>query len=139
MCVCVCSVSHSVLSKSFVTPWTVALQAPLSMGFPREEFWSGLPFSPPRDLPYILWHILIYYYSAAAAAKSLQLCSTLCDPRDGSPPGSPVPGIPQARTLEWAAISLSTSPFTLWQIEREKVELVTDFLFLGSKIPVDGD
>ena len=42
----------------------------------------------------------------AAAAKSLQLCPTLCDPRDGSPPGSPIPGILQARTLEWGAISL---------------------------------
>ena len=40
----------------------------------------------------------------AAAAKSLQLCPTLCDPIDGSPPGSPVPGILQARTLEWVAM-----------------------------------
>ena len=40
--------------------------------------------------------------AAAAAAKSLQSCPTLCDPIDGSPPGSPVPGILQARTLEWA-------------------------------------
>ena len=46
---------------------------------------------------------------AAAAAKSLQLCPTLCDPRDGSPPGSPVPGILQARTLEWVAISFSNA------------------------------
>ena len=46
---------------------------------------------------------------AAAAAKSLQLCLTLCDPRDGSPPGSPVPGILQARTPEWAAISFSNA------------------------------
>ena len=44
---------------------------------------------------------------AAAAAKSLQSCPTLCDPIDGSPPGSPVPGILQARTLEWVAISFS--------------------------------
>ena len=44
---------------------------------------------------------------AAAAAKLLQLCPTLCDPTDGSPPGSPVPGILQARTLEWVAISFS--------------------------------
>ena len=43
--------------------------------------------------------------SAAAAAKSLQSCSTLCDPIDGSSPGCPVPGILQARTLEWVAIS----------------------------------
>ena len=43
------------------------------------------------------------------AAKSLQLCPTLCDPIDGSPPGSPVPGILQARTLKWAAISFSNA------------------------------
>ena len=46
---------------------------------------------------------------AAAAAKSLQSCPTLCDPRDGSPPGSPVPGILQARTLEWVAVSFSNA------------------------------
>ena len=45
----------------------------------------------------------------SAAAKSLQLCPTLCDPIDGSPPGSPVPGILQARTLEWVAISFSNA------------------------------
>ena len=45
--------------------------------------------------------------AAAAAAKSLQLCPTLCDPIDGSPPGSPVPGILQARILEWGAIVFS--------------------------------
>ena len=48
------------------------------------------------------------YASAAAAAKSLQSCPTLCHPIDGSPPGSPVPGILQARTLEWVAMSFST-------------------------------
>ena len=47
--------------------------------------------------------------AAAVAAKSLQSCLTLCDPIDGSPPGSPVPGILQARTLEWAAISFSSA------------------------------
>ena len=45
----------------------------------------------------------------AAAAKSLQSCPTLCDPVDGSPSGSPVPGILQARTLEWVAISFSSA------------------------------
>ena len=45
----------------------------------------------------------------AAAAKLLQLCPTLCDPIDGSPPGSPAPGILQARTLEWVAISFSNA------------------------------
>ena len=49
--------------------------------------------------------------AAAAAAKSLQSCPTLCDPIDGSPPGSPVPGILQARTPEWAAISF----FNVWK------------------------
>ena len=47
--------------------------------------------------------------AAAAAAKSLQSCPTLCDPTVGSPPGSPVPGILQARTLEWVAISFSNA------------------------------
>ena len=47
--------------------------------------------------------------AATDAAKSLQLCPTLCDPIDSSPPGSPIPGIPQARTLEWAAISFSNT------------------------------
>ena len=46
---------------------------------------------------------------AAAAAKSLQSCPTLCDPIDGSPPGSPIPGILQARTLEWVATSFSNA------------------------------
>ena len=47
--------------------------------------------------------------AAAAAAKLLQSCSTLCDPIEGGPPGSPVPGILQAGTLEWAAISFSNA------------------------------
>ena len=47
------------------------------------------------------------FLSAAAAAKSPQSCLTLCDPIDGSPPGSPVPGILQARVLEWVAIAFS--------------------------------
>ena len=49
------------------------------------------------------------WLAAAAAAKSLQSCPTLCDPIDGRPPGSPVPGILQARTLEWVAISFSSA------------------------------
>ena len=50
-----------------------------------------------------------FRYAAAAAAKSCQPCLTLCDPIDGSPPGSPIPGILQARTLEWVAISFSNA------------------------------
>ena len=137
------------MPDSFVTPWTVAHQAPLSMGFSRQEYWSGVPFpspgalpeeigpespalqadslplrhqgSPPGDIgPSInilrrglsktqsCYHFLSAV--AAAAAKSLQSCPTLCNPIDGSPPGSPAPGILQARTLEWVAISIYPSP-----------------------------
>ena len=110
------------------TPWTVACQAPLSMDspgqntgvgchsllqgiFPIQGSNPGLPHC--RQILYHLSHqgsprILGWVY-AAAAAKLLQLCLTLCDPIDSSPAGSPVPGILQARTLEWAAISFSSA------------------------------
>ena len=105
----------------FATPWTVAFQAPLSMEFSRQEYWSGLPFPTPKDLPdpgikptspgspvlQVTSLPLGKIAAAAAAAKSRQSCPTLCDPIDGSPLGSPVPGILQARTLEWVAISFS--------------------------------
>ena len=52
---------------------------------------------------------MLYPSATAAAAKSLQLCPILFDPIDGSPPGSPIPGILQARTLEWVAISFSNA------------------------------
>ena len=67
------------------------------MGFPKQEYWSGFPF---------LFH---FVQAATATGKSLQSCPTLCDPIDGSPPGSSVPGILQARTLEWVAISFSNA------------------------------
>ena len=59
--------------------------------------------------PVIKQMIVFINKYAAAAAKLLQSCPTLCDPIDGSPPGSPVPGILQARTLEWVAISFSNA------------------------------
>ena len=111
----------------FVTPWAVALRAPLSMGFSRQEYWSGLSCRPPRDLP----NPGIKPRSPTLQADSLPpepsgkpslapykrslllllllLCPTLCDPIDGSPPGPAVPGILQARTLEWVAISSSNA------------------------------
>ena len=69
-----------------------------------------------------LWQFtfFILFYpldTAAVAAKSLQSCPTLCDPIDGSPPGSPVPGILQARTLEWVAISFSNA--RKWKVKSE--------------------
>ena len=57
-----------------------------------------------------------------AAAKSLQLCPTLCDPIDGSPPGSAVPGILQARTLEWVAISFSNA--SKWKVKVKSLGLL---------------
>ena len=60
-------------------------------------------------------------YSAAAAAKSLQSCPTLCNHIDGSPPGSAVPGILQARTLEWVAISFSNAWSEKWKWSRSVV------------------
>ena len=65
------------------------------------------PFSSPFSGPLI--ETVVGFSAAAAAAKSFQSCPTLCDPLDGSPPGSPVPGILQARTLEWVAISFSNA------------------------------
>ena len=69
---------------------------------------SGLSFRSLIHFEFILVHG-IRKFSAAATAKSLQLCPTLCDPIDGSPPGSTVPGILQARSLEWVAISFSNA------------------------------
>ena len=66
--------------------------------------------------------------AAAAAAESLQLCLTLCDPIDGSPPGSPIPGILQARTLEWVAISFSSA--WKWTVKVKSLSRV--WLFVGS-------
>ena len=63
--------------------------------------------------------------TAAAAAKSLQSCPTLCDPRDGSPPGSPVPGILQARTLEWVAISFSNA--WKWKVKAKSLSRIQLF------------
>ena len=67
--------------------------------------WSLLTGNTTWGTPHNTWLTFI----AAAAAKSLQLCLTLCEPIDGSPPGSSVPGILQARTLEWVAISFSNA------------------------------
>ena len=95
------------------------------MGFSRQEYWNGLPSPPPGDLPNLgikptslmsnlHWQVdslllappgkaRSYHAAAAAAAKSLQSCPTLCDPMDCNPPGSSVHGILHARILEWVA------------------------------------
>jgi len=66
------------------------------------------PKPAPPAFRYFL-QVSIYKYMYTATAESLQSCPTLCDPIDGSPPGSPIPGILQARTLEWVAISFSNA------------------------------
>ena len=74
--------------------------------------------------------------AAAAAAKSLQSCPTLCDPRDGSPQGTPIPGILQARTLEWVAISFSKTTLTCPQRILRTLEDWQCYVFLEMKVKV---
>ena len=92
----------------FVTPWTVAHQVPLSMGFSRQKYWSGLPSPPPGYFPdpgveskspasptsvggFFTTVPPGKPHNASATAKSLQSCLTLCDPIDSSPPSFPLP------------------------------------------------
>ena len=82
-------------------------------GFPLPAIFSALPCllhqNFPQEKSLLSSSFLSTDSPAAAAAKSLQSCLTLCDPVDGSPPGSSIPGILQARTLEWVAISFSNA------------------------------
>ena len=69
----------------------------------------GGPQPCEHRVVFLVWPPGLLQSAAAAAAKSLQSCPTLCNPIDSSPPGSPIPGILQARTLEWVAISFSNA------------------------------
>ena len=80
------------------TPSMAAHQAPLSLGLSRQEHWSGLPFPSPVH---------------ESESEVAQVCPTLCNPMDCSPPGSSVHGIFQARVLEWGAIAFSGR--RIWQ------------------------
>ena len=91
---------------------------PLFLGESEKDLFAGRGWISSRDDKKSItqgcceWFMKIVYYPrishpAAAATKLLQSCPTLCDPIDGSPPGSAIPGILQARTLEWVAISFS--------------------------------
>ena len=97
--------------RLLATPWTAVHQAPPSMGFSRQEYWSGVGKGLSKAYKY-----------QVAAAKSLQSCPTLCDPIEGSPPGSPVPGILQARTPEWVAISFSNA--LKWKVKMKSLSRV---------------
>ena len=92
------------------------------MEFSRQEYWSGLPFPSPGHLPDpgIKPGSPALQADSLLPAKLLQSCPTLGDPIDGSPPGSPVPGILQARTLEWVATSFSNA----WK-QKVKVKLLS--------------
>ena len=132
--------SCSVVSNS-ANPWTEACQA--SLCTTNSSSWLKLMFIelvvqsnnlilcfpflfPPSILPSIkvfsnesVLHIKVHHAKWwAAATKSLQSCPTLCDPIDGSPPGSPIPGILQAGILEWVAISFSTHESKKWKGSR---------------------
>ena len=78
-------------------------------------------------LIFIVLRVCITSLAAAAAAKSLQSCPTLCNSIEGSPPGSPIPGILQARTLEWVAISFSSA--WKWKV---KVKLLSHVWLLAT-------
>ena len=132
--------------RLFVTPWTAAYQAPLSMGFSRQEYWSGLPLPSPKmfrlvhNIPccYVTsvmsdsvrphrwqptrlpcpWdspgqntgvgcYFLLQCMKVKSESEVTQSCLTCSDPMDCSPPGSSVPGIFQARILEWGTIAFS--------------------------------
>ena len=95
--------SLGVQSRPRLSDWTTA-------PYSSQDCWLPAPQTPPQS---------------AAAAKSLQLCPTLCDPIDGSPPGSPVPGILQARTLEWVAISFSNA--WKWKVKMKSLSHVRLF------------
>ena len=104
--------SQSVQSLSrvrlFETPWTAARQASLSITSSRSLL-KLMSIESVMPSSHLLLCRSLLLLSAAAAAKSLQSCPTLCDPIDGSPPGPSVHGIFQARTLEWVAIAFSVS------------------------------
>ena len=118
---CACSVAQSCLTLCDPTD-CVAHQAPLSMGFSRQEYWSRLPFPflgdrpnprikprPPALTGRFFTAVPPLKPSSQVPAGCLvaQLCPTLCDPMECSPPGSSIHGIFQARILEWVVISFS--------------------------------
>ena len=92
------------ISQARIQEW-IAISSSRGSCWPREQTWvsctAGWFFTtkPPGKPP----------VTSAAAAKPLQSCPTLCNPRDGSPPGAPIPGTLQARTLQWVAISFSNA------------------------------
>ena len=134
----------------FATTWTVAYQAPLSMGFSRQEYWSGVPFPSPEDLPNpgieagspilhtdtspselprkSIWKRAAYNFLVTIIRVTVDVHAqsnlTLCDQMGCSLPGSSVHGISQVRILQWVAISFS------WEFSQPRASpgLQGDFL-----------
>ena len=115
--------------RLLATPWTAAHKAPPSMGFSRQEYWSGLPLPSPISLSTYIYiyqsidpSVYIYMVSlnphGCMNAKLLQSCLTLCNPMDCHPWGSSVHGIVQARILEWITTpsSRGSSPSKDWTL-----------------------
>ena len=128
-----------------VTQWCITLWDPMNCSPPGSSLhgilqaripeWISIPFSRwsswPRDQTQVshiagrfftIWVTREAHSGVTAAAKSLQSCPTLCDPIDSSPPGSPVPGILQARTLEWVAIPFSNA--WKWKVKVKSLSCV---------------
>ena len=98
------------LCPTLCEPHGLQLAKILPMEFSRQEYWNGFSFPSPGDQSQVSYTSGKPKTSSPTATdKSLQSCPTLCDPIDGSPPASPVPGILQARTLQWVAISFSNA------------------------------
>ena len=94
-------------SGTIITPWQIIGE---TMETVTDFIFLGSKIIADGDCSHEIKRCLLLAAAAAvAAAKWLQSCPTLCDPIDGSPPGSPVPGILQARTLEWVAMSFSNA------------------------------
>ena len=111
--------------RLFAIPWTVAYQAPPSMGFSRQEYWSGLLCLLPGDLPQPRIEPTSLTFPVLAGgflSEVAQSCPTLCDPVDCSLSGSSVHGIFQARVLEWTAISFSRG--SSWPRNRTQVSRI---------------
>ena len=136
----------------FVTLWSVACQVPLSMGFSKQEYWSGLPCPPSEDLPdpgikpqspalqaeslllshqgspctcvcvYIYMYVYLYWNASAVSEWKLLLCQTPCDPMDYT-----VHGILQARILEWVDFPFSRG--SSWPRDRTWVSCIAGRFF----------
>ena len=104
---------HPLIPLSSIFPSIRAFSNELVLHIRWPQYWSfSFSISPSSDYSGLISFRMDWFdlsTAAATAAKSLRLCPTLCDPTDGSPRGSPAPGILQARTLEWVAISFSNA------------------------------